>query len=69
MATAAIALLLVYVVPTFSQIYAESGSALPVPTQMLISFTGFLRRYVLLFIGLVVVAWRPCLGAGARVQS
>lgn len=38
-AVVAIALLLVYVVPTFSNIYADSGAALPLPTQMLINFT------------------------------
>lgn len=44
----AITLLLVYVVPTFSQVYADAGSQLPVPTQMLIAFTSFLKRYLLL---------------------
>jgi len=50
-AFAAVTLLLVYVVPTFSTIYADSGAALPMPTQMLINFTSFLRRYLLLFVG------------------
>jgi len=56
-AAAAIAMLLIYVVPTFSTIYADSGAALPVPTQMLINFTGFLRHYLLLFIGLLYAAY------------
>ncbi len=55
-AVVAIALLLVYVVPTFSNIYADSGAALPLPTQMLINFTTFLRQYLLLFIGGAVAA-------------
>lgn len=55
-AVAAISLLLVYVVPTFSNIYADSGSALPVPTQMLITFTGLLRHYLPLLLGLSFVA-------------
>ena len=55
-AVVAITVLLIYVVPTFSHIYADSGSALPLPTQMLISFTGFLRRYLLLFIVLGFLA-------------
>jgi type IV pilus assembly protein PilC len=42
----AITLLLLYVVPTFSQVYADAGSQLPLPTQMLINFTGFLRRFL-----------------------
>ncbi|MBU5614860.1 type II secretion system F family protein [Geomonas azotofigens] len=52
----AIAVLLIYVVPTFSTIYADSGNALPVPTQMLINLTGFLRHYLLVFVALVFVA-------------
>ena len=43
-AVMAITMLLVYVVPTFSQVYADAGSQLPVPTQMLIAATTFLRR-------------------------
>jgi type IV pilus assembly protein PilC len=49
-AAIAVTVLLIYVVPTFSKIYADSGSVLPLPTQMLINFTGFLRHYLLLFI-------------------
>lgn len=43
----AITLLLVYVVPTFSQVYTESGSQLPAPTLVLIAFTSVLKRYFL----------------------
>jgi type IV pilus assembly protein PilC len=51
----AVGLLLIYVVPTFSQIYADAGTQLPVPTQILISVTTLLRKYVLLVIAGVVV--------------
>ncbi len=44
-ATLAITLLLLYVVPTFSQVYADSGSQLPALTQLLITFTSLIRRY------------------------
>jgi type IV pilus assembly protein PilC len=54
-ATLAISLLLVYVVPTFSQVYADAGSSLPVPTQILISFTNFLKRYILVIIAALIV--------------
>jgi len=54
-AALAVSMLLIYVVPTFSAIYADSGAALPLPTQMLINFTGFLRHYLLLFIAIAVV--------------
>ena len=55
-ASVAVTVLLIYVVPTFSKIYADSGAALPMPTQMLISFTSFLRHYLLLFVGVAVAA-------------
>lgn len=54
-AIVAVTILLIYVVPTFSKIYADSGSLLPVPTQMLITITNFLKRYFLLFIGVLFV--------------
>lgn len=50
-AALAVSVLLIYVVPTFSKIYSDSGQVLPVPTQMLISFTTFLRSYLVVFIG------------------
>ncbi|UFS70875.1 type II secretion system F family protein [Geomonas sp. RF6] len=56
-AVLAVGMLLVYVVPTFSQIYADSGNALPLPTQMLINFTGVLRRYLPIFIACAVVGY------------
>lgn len=42
-ALAAVLLLLVYVVPTFSQIYSDAGSQLPFLTRLLISATSGLR--------------------------
>lgn len=53
-AALAISLLLVYVVPTFSQVYADSGSKLPVPTQILISFTNLLKHYILVIIAALI---------------
>lgn len=44
-ATIAITVLLVYVVPTFTKVYADSGGELPLPTQMLIAFTTTLRKF------------------------
>lgn len=55
-AAVAITVLLVYVVPTFSQIYADAGSQLPVPTLMLITFTNYLKSYFLLIAGAIVAA-------------
>lgn len=42
----AIALLLVYVVPTFSRIYADAGSQLPLLTRLLIGFASALRAWL-----------------------
>lgn len=53
-ATIAIAFLLVYVVPTFSQVYADAGSQLPLPTRILISFSSALKHYILLVLALIV---------------
>lgn len=50
----AITLLLVYVVPTFSQVYADAGSKLPTPTLVLITFTGILKKFFPLLIAAVV---------------
>lgn len=55
-AFAAVTLLLVYVVPTFSQVYADSGSKLPVPTLMLIAFTSVLKKFFPLLIAILVMA-------------
>lgn len=50
----AVTLLLVYVVPTFSQVYADAGSKLPTPTLVLITFTGILKRFFpLLVLGVI----------------
>ena len=51
----AVTILLIYVVPTFSKIYADSGSQLPTPTLMLMTVTNFLRRYFLLVIGGIIL--------------
>jgi type IV pilus assembly protein PilC len=41
----AITLLLLYVVPTFAQVYSDAGSQLPLLTRMLIEFTSVLKRF------------------------
>ncbi|BEH10221.1 MULTISPECIES: type II secretion system F family protein [Geobacter] len=55
-ATLAITFLLVYVVPTFSQVYADAGSQLPLPTRMLIAFSTSLKQLFPLIIAAVVGA-------------
>jgi len=58
-AIAVIALILTFVIPTFSKMYADSGMQLPFLTRLVISTSNFLRSYILiillvfLFIGVV----------------
>lgn len=45
--------LLLYVVPSFSQIYVDSGTDLPMPTQILINITDFIKDnfiFIMIFI-------------------
>lgn len=61
----AITLLLLYVVPTFAQVYADSGSLLPLPTRMLIEVTSVMKKsapfVILLGIG-AAAAYRTWVG-------
>ena len=53
-ATLVVMFLMVYVVPTFTQIYADAKVELPVMTQVLIGFSGLIRNYwyLLLLVGI-----------------
>ena len=54
----AIGLLLVYVVPTFSQVYADAGSQLPLITRMLITFSHTLQAGIVVWLpGLALAVW------------
>jgi type IV pilus assembly protein PilC len=46
--------LILYVVPTFTKVYTDAGSQLPLPTQMLIYFANSLQRYILLILGIII---------------
>ncbi len=48
--------LLLYVVPTFVQIYSNLEATLPVPTQILIQTVGLLKTYAMPLFGLLVVS-------------
>jgi type IV pilus assembly protein PilC len=52
-ALVAVTLLLVYVVPTFSQVYADAGSKLPTPTLILIGFTSILKKFFPLLVAAI----------------
>ncbi|MEX2530471.1 MAG: type II secretion system F family protein [Gemmatimonadota bacterium] len=60
-AAAAVAILLIFVIPTFQQMFASAGVPLPLPTQIVIAMSGFMQAYwwaVLVAIALGVVAFR-----------
>ncbi|HEY9854173.1 MAG TPA: type II secretion system F family protein [Stenomitos sp.] len=43
---AVLAVMFVFVVPTFQGLYSQNGAALPLPTQMLLSLSSFIRTSV-----------------------
>lgn len=49
--------LLTFVIPTFKSIFAGFGAELPLPTQMLISFSDFLRSHALWVLASPVGLW------------
>jgi len=53
---AAVAILLIYVVPRFAQIFDDMGQALPLPTQILMSVSGFIANYFWL-IGIIIAVF------------
>ena len=56
MACIVVTFLLLYVVPTFSKIFADAGSQLPMPTLVLITFTSMLKRYILVVVGIIITS-------------
>jgi general secretion pathway protein F len=54
---ASIIVLLTFVLPRFTVIFAELGSALPLPTQILLSFSNALKSYWWLVLLALVAGW------------
>ncbi|TFG36827.1 MAG: type II secretion system F family protein, partial [Nitrospirales bacterium] len=52
-----IIILLTFVLPKFSVIFAELGGALPLPTRMLLSFSSALRSYWWIALSAIVILW------------
>jgi type IV pilus assembly protein PilC len=65
----AVALLILYVVPTFTKIYADAGSQLPMATQILITFATMLQKYILVVVGIVFVGITLFRRWGATAQG
>jgi len=49
-ATVVVAVLLIYVIPTFKKMFEGMGGQLPGPTQFVVDLSNFLRHYLLLII-------------------
>lgn len=54
-AVAVIAVILIFVIPTFEQMFAESGGALPLPTQVVIAMSNFVINNFMLLVGGIIL--------------
>jgi general secretion pathway protein F len=52
-----IIILLIYVLPKFSVIFAEVGSSLPLPTEILLTVSQGLRSYWWVFLAAIIGGW------------
>ncbi len=52
-----IIILLTYVLPKFSVIFAELGSSLPLPTQILLTFSNALKSYWWIILSVIIAGW------------
>ncbi|TLM68913.1 MAG: type II secretion system F family protein [Deltaproteobacteria bacterium] len=50
-----IAVILIFVIPAFEKMFADFGSELPAPTQVVINLSNLLQRYILVIIGFFIV--------------
>ncbi len=56
-ATGVIVLIMVFVIPTFSEMYSSSGMHLPLPTQIVISTSLFLKSNILYILGAIIAIY------------
>ncbi|KUJ95400.1 MAG: Type II secretion system protein [Desulfonauticus sp. 38_4375] len=56
-AIAVVAVILIYVIPTFESMFADMGGALPLPTQLVINLSRFVKAKFMYMVGGVVVAY------------
>ena len=50
-----IAVILVFVIPSFQKMFADFGGELPMPTQVVINISNFIQDYILVIIGAIVL--------------
>ncbi|MDT8316406.1 MAG: type II secretion system F family protein [bacterium] len=60
--------LILYVVPSFSQVFIDSGTELPVPTRILIGLTDFITSNILIIAILVFISYPSFLVAKKRPE-
>ncbi len=53
-AVVVIAVILVFVIPTFEKMFADFGGTLPLPTQIVINISNFIQTYILVIIGAII---------------
>lgn len=54
-AVVVIAVILIFVIPAFESMFADFGSALPMPTQVVINLSNFVQKYILAIIGVIIL--------------
>jgi type IV pilus assembly protein PilC len=54
-AVVVIAVILIFVIPSFEKMFADFGGELPGPTQFVINLSNLIQSYILVFIGAVVI--------------
>jgi type II secretory pathway component PulF len=52
-----IVILLTFVIPRFAKIFADMGQAIPLPTQILLTVSAFVKGYWWVLVGAVLVLW------------
>jgi type IV pilus assembly protein PilC len=50
-----ITVILVFVIPAFEAMFADFGSSLPLPTQIVVNLSNFIQDYIILIIGSIFV--------------
>ncbi len=53
--TLVLGIILIFVIPVFEKMFADFGSALPVPTQLVVNLSNFVKSYFLIIIGSIVI--------------
>jgi type IV pilus assembly protein PilC len=50
-----IAVILIFVIPSFEKMFADFGGELPAPTRFVINLSNIIQRYILVFVGVAML--------------